>query len=267
MRALRLVWCGLSVAALGLTPPSAAPAVAQGAERLDPGRMHVTREELGELLEDFERASESETYSEELRARARYEADLIRQRLEEGDFQVGDQVELIVEGEPSLSSTFVVRPGKVLTLPAIGDVPMEGVMRSQLEAHLKEHLGRYIKRPMIVARTSIRVAITGEVRQPGYYVVPAESLLSDAIMVAGGPLPTGSLFDLRIERGNNRVWGGGPLQQAIVEGRTLDQMSLRAGDRIVVPAHATDRASSALRMASAFVPVILVSVTALLQLF
>ena len=39
-----------------------------------------------------------------------------------------------------------------------------------------------------------------------------------------------------IERAGERIWTGEHLQQAIADGRTLDQLSLQAGDQIVVPA-------------------------------
>jgi hypothetical protein len=41
---------------------------------------------------------------------------------------------------------------------------------------------------------------------------------------------------MRVERGTERIWYGQPLQEAIGRGYSLDQLSLRAGDRLVVPA-------------------------------
>ena len=40
---------------------------------------------------------------------------------------------------------------------------------------------------------------------------------------------------LRIERDGKAIWAGKTLQQAIAEGRTLDDAGLVAGDQYVVP--------------------------------
>ncbi len=55
---------------------------------------------------------------------------------------------------------------------------------------------------------------------------------------AGGPTPDAKVADLRIERAGQRLWEGDILRQAITDGRTLDEMNLRAGDQFIVPAGA-----------------------------
>lgn len=202
----------------------------------DFARLQMSRDELKELLARFESASRTSSGDKELSERARYEAALIRVRLEEGDFQVGDRIDLSVQGEPTLSTPFTVAAGNVLRLPTIGDVPLRGVLRSELEPYLATEIGRYLKEPVVHAQALIRVSVLGAVATPGYYVIPADALLTDALMSAGGPSSAAKFSGIRVERGKERIWQGDPLQQAITEGRTLDQLSLRAGDRIVVPA-------------------------------
>jgi protein involved in polysaccharide export with SLBB domain len=82
----------------------------------------------------------------------------------------------------------------------------------------------------------MRLSIQGQVGSPGFYVVPAESLVSEALMVAGGPASQADLDALRIERGSDRLMDGEELQEAMRDGRTLDQLNLQAGDQIVLPA-------------------------------
>jgi protein involved in polysaccharide export with SLBB domain len=79
----------------------------------------------------------------------------------------------------------------------------------------------------------------GHVNSPGFMVLPASMLLEDALMAAGGPGREADLDRLVIHRGGDAVWEGGPLQDALVHGLTLDQLSLRAGDRIEVPRQST----------------------------
>jgi hypothetical protein len=220
---------------LGLLAPL--PAYAQATRGWDPAQLHMTRAELQTLLQNFEQASGSDAYSQDLRRRARSEAALVRARLDEGDFQVGDQVALLVEGEQALSNVFIVQQGRTLTLPLLGEIPLAGVLRSELEDHLAGQLGRFIHEPRVRAQSLIRISVTGSVGKPGFYVVPTEQVLTDALMAAGGPSPASDLKKIAIERGDRRIWEGHLLQQAITEGRTFDQLNLRAGDRIVVPYH------------------------------
>jgi protein involved in polysaccharide export with SLBB domain len=213
----------------------ARPAQAQTQASWDPAQLQMTRSGLTELQERLAQAAESKAYSKDLRDRARTQSGLVARRLADGDFQVGDQVALDVEGEEKLGGTFAVAPGLVLTLPLVGDIPLKGVLRSELQDHVTKHLSQYIRNPVVHTRSLIRISITGQVGKPGFYVVPSESLVTDVLMMGGGPAGNADISMIEIERGGSAIWGGQPLQDAITQGRTLDQLSLRAGDRIVLP--------------------------------
>ena len=223
------------IAALALVLFSFAPPVSAQAVDWDPRAAEVTREELTELLERLEVARTATGYSQRLREQAREEAEYIRARLVEGDFQVGDRIVLEIPTEPELSDTLVVTSGRVVTVPQVGAISLDGVLRSELQGHLETELGRYLRNPVIRATALIRLGIMGAVGSQGFYTVPATLLLEDAIMHAGGPAERADLDGLTIERGDREIWSGEQLQSALIEGRTLDQMNLRAGDRIVVP--------------------------------
>lgn len=195
----------------------------------------LTREELNQLLERLEDAASAPGYSSELRNQAAREASYVRQRLEQGDFRTGDRVVLAVRGEPDLSDTLTVTSGGTLDLPQIGPVSLDGVLRSELQAHLRDVLSEYLRDPDVRAQALIRVAVLGAVDAPGFYTLPASALLEETLMAAGGPASTADIESIRIQRGEGVVWEGELLQRAIVEGKTLDQLSLQAGDRIIVP--------------------------------
>jgi len=201
----------------------------------DPGRIQVTRADLTLMLQRLDQAAASPTYSKPVREKAGAEAALIRRRLTEGDFQVGDRISLFVEGEPTMSDTFSVLEPRVVRLPTVGDVPMTGVLRSELEEHMRTHLAKFLREPMVRARSLIRLALLGEVTKPGFYVMPTDIVLSDALMLAGGPTTAAKVKKVRIEREGDRIWHDEALQQAMAEGRTLDQLNLRAGDQVVMP--------------------------------
>jgi len=150
-------------------------------------------------------------------------------------FQVGDRILLRVEGDSALSDTFTVVAGPALRLPNIGEISLAGVRRSDLEAHLSRELGRYINDPVLQARALIRVSVVGEVTRPGFYAVPIDLVLADALMLAGGATKDAQVERLQIMRGNSSLWNGNPLQTAIARGATLDELGIRAGDRIQVP--------------------------------
>jgi polysaccharide export outer membrane protein len=123
----------------------------------------------------------------------------------------------------------------MLSLPLIGDVSLSGLLRAELETELAEYIGRFVRDPRVRARSLIPVTITGAVGQPGFYTLPSELLLNDALMAAGGPTPTAEITRIRIERGDDEIWDEEALREAITAGRTLDQLSMRAGDVVFVP--------------------------------
>jgi len=227
-------------------------AVPGAAQQVDRGAgLQVSRPELEQLLRRLDQASGAGDSSEPARARARDQATAVRSRLSQGDFHGGDRIVLRVEsGEPpaartvppeersveqQLSDSFTVAPDRSVTLPVVGVISLAGVLHAELEAHLTRQLGEFIRDPVVRARPLVRIGIVGGVAKPGFYGVPADVVLSDALMVAGGPTPDAKLADLRIERAGARLWEGDVLRQAITEGRTLDEMNLRAGDQFVVP--------------------------------
>jgi protein involved in polysaccharide export with SLBB domain len=260
-RALRAVLSILSI--IIIAPAVAPPLQAQAAPEWDAGRIQITRQGLEELLARFEQTAASEAYSPDFRSRARFEASLIRARLRDGDFQIGDSVSVVVEGESDLTGTFAVNEQRGISFPVIGGVSLVGVLRTELQSAIRDQIARFIKDPVVRARSSVRILISGEVGRPGFYVVDTNALLSDALMLAGGPAPTADLDAIRVERGNVAVWSGSGLQQAIAEGRTVDQLSLRGGDHVVVPADRGNTMSNVGRVVFAGIPVVLLALTSL----
>jgi protein involved in polysaccharide export with SLBB domain len=201
----------------------------------DPGRAERTRADLEGLLTYYDEVLRSPVYSESVKQSVRVSSERIRSRLQEGDFRLGDRIALYVEGEPELPDTVSVEVGPRISLPLFGDISLNGVLRSEIQPHLAEQLGRFIRDPVVRAKALMRVSIQGAVGAPGYYVIPADMLLGEALMAAGGPAANADIEDLRIERGPQRVIDGQQLQDAMREGLTLDQLNLQAGDQIVMP--------------------------------
>ncbi len=217
---------------LGLAASLAAPVSAQTGDT-DGGLMYATRAQLMDLLGRLETTT---GYSDVVREITKDEAELIRYRLEEGDFEIGDQIVLTVPGNTALTATFTVAPGRLLLLPEIPEFPLRGLLRSELREALKAHVGKYYRDPQVFVTTSIRLRVDGEVGQPGFHVVTADQRFPDMLASVGQPERTANMEKIRIKRGKETIWDGEALQTALIEGRTLDQMNLRAGDLIEVPA-------------------------------
>ena len=244
------------------------PMQAQDVEGSGSARAYSTREALQDLLDRLDKSANSSAYSATLRARVRAQAELIRTRLAEGDFQVGDRIELAVEDQPFLSDTFVVDQGLVLTLPTVGDVSLTGVLRSELRQRVAGYLGGFLREPVVRARALIRVAVLGGVVAPGFYDIAGEALLTDAFMMAGGLTPTAKVEEILVERGEYRIWEGRLLQAAMIGGRTLDQLSLKAGDRIFIPESGAGLGSSQQSVRALGILIALpVTIAAVLRLF
>ena len=207
----------------------ATPAMAQD-HAGDPDRPLATRQALETAAGQLEAKGDSQR------------AAAIRARLVEGDFQPGDRVLLRVDSEPALSDTFTVTPGRTLALPAPvnRDVPLRGVLRSELEPYVAEQLTVYLQNPAVRARALVRVSVQGGVVRPGYYALPADALLSDALMAAGGTLPVAKPGKMRLERNGERVLDRDAFARAVAQGRTLDQLNVQDGDEVVVPREGGD---------------------------
>ena len=205
-----------------------------GQATVETRRGSATRAGLDSLLGQLDAAQRSPAYSDELRDEAAREAGRIRARLDSGDFRVGDRIFLTVEGEQTLTDSFPVIEGPALNLPEIGRIALKGVLRSELNDHLVREIGRYVRDPRVRTRTLIRLLFSGAIRQ-GFYSVPTNVPFTDAMMIAGGPTADAKLTGIRIERDGHPIWDGSRLQDAIIEGQTLDQMNLQAGDQIIIP--------------------------------
>lgn len=226
---LRTAALALALAVFG------APAGAQEPGPGDVPRLGDSRQRLERVLENLEQRLATEDLHEEDRESLQKEAAVVRSRLTEGDFHVGDQIYLVVRHEEELTDTFTVAPGVLLPLPVGGDVDLNGLLRSELAPHLTEHLARYIRTPEVRAEALVRISVVGEVSQPGFYVIPADVSVTNAFTVAGGPTGDADLDDVRVERLGERIWEGGALELAINQGRTFDELGIRAGDQFVVP--------------------------------
>lgn len=199
-------------------------------------KLTIGRDSLQTLATQLDSlAADGSSASGAAKQRAKNTAQLIRTRLDRGDFQAGDRIRLQVDSEPQLTDTFPVGPNQELVLPVVGILSLHGVLRAELQTAMSRELGRFLRDPIVRATPLIRVSIIGEVNRPGFYLLPPASVLSDVVTAAGGPTQTANVEKMYVERAGRRFVEGQPLQTMMAEGRTLDDANVRPGDKFVVP--------------------------------
>ncbi|HXG43287.1 MAG TPA: polysaccharide biosynthesis/export family protein [Gemmatimonadales bacterium] len=256
-------WARLLIVTAALLAPGSG-----SAQEVDPTSRGtaVTRAALQAALAEAEQIANSDGYSDQLREQKRMEASLIRSRLLEGDFFPGDQIVVSVAGDTAATSTLTVGPGRVISLLGLPDIPLNGVLRSEIEDYLRQQLARYIRNPEVKARPLLRLSITGGIGAPGFYQLDPDILVSAALMTAGGITNATELDHTKVLRDKEEVVSGEQFARAVREGGTLDQLNLRAGDEIIVGQRKTRDWWTTLRTI-ATVPALVLSVYGMGRLF
>src|SRR6266404_3264994 len=116
-------------------------------------------------------------------------------------FQIGDRILLKVQGDSTLSDTFSVVSGPAVDLPVIGLIALGDVKRADIQPYMTAQLGRFLRDPIVRAKSLVRISIEGEVAKPGFYAIPMDVVLGDAIQAAGGLTTMAKLADLKVNRG------------------------------------------------------------------
>lgn len=225
---------GLALSLVVVTAALTAPVVAQMPVHQASRPGFETRTQL----EEAERSAEAQGRTPE--------ASVIADRLQHGDFQEGDKILLSVtipalQGTAAAASspdTVILRAGKLLAfsrVPNIPDLPLEGILRSELTDAITRHLSQYVRDPLVHAVPLLRVGVMGAVSHPGWYSATGDMVLADLIMQAGGVAPESNVSNATIQRASQTIWTSDEVTSALSEGLSLDRLHLRAGDEIIIP--------------------------------
>ncbi|WP_173012486.1 SLBB domain-containing protein [Niveispirillum sp. SYP-B3756] len=151
---------------------------------------------------------------------------------------IGDELVITLRGQVnSTSQVRVDREGRVV-LPNMPPVAAAGrhfgEFRDDLAAQAQ---ATFLQTSIYVSVGSVRsigVLVTGEVRSPGRFTVTSFSSLIDALVMADGIDKTGSLRNLTIMRGGETL--SVDLYDVLLGRRSVNDLRLRDGDQIIVPA-------------------------------
>lgn len=216
-----------------------APGLAAAQSSIGEMRRQATRDELERAAKTLETAAVSQDAKN--RAKLLADAQVIRTRLENGDFLPGDRILLLVQGDTALSDTFSVRGDRELPLPNIPAIPLRGVLDSELEVHLTRELSKYIKGVSLEATPLVRISLLG-FPQSTFYTVPVDQAITDVIAAAGGwGSPSAVAPNKTVVRRNGIVFmDARATADAVRLNKTLGDMGLRDGDELYLP----DKASA-----------------------
>ncbi len=132
------------------------------------------------------------------------------------------------------SGDYVVDGNGDIFVPRLGSFRVAHRSMAEIEKEIEEALAPIAKQPVVVAKPLIRILIWGAVKEPGAYLAEPQAALSEVLQLSGGPDMSANLEKISVRRGNETVVEG--LEKAFREGHSLEQLGVRSGDVIVVPA-------------------------------
>jgi polysaccharide export outer membrane protein len=152
---------------------------------------------------------------------------------------VEDELQISVWREPELSTTVVVRPDGMITLPLINDVKAVGLKTDDLQNVLMEKLKNFVNEPQVtVIVRSIRsrkVYLVGEVGHQGTFPLNGDMTALELLAAAGGVGPfakADSIYILREQNGKKiRI----PFHYKKAVAGKSENVTLQPGDLVVVP--------------------------------
>lgn len=167
-------------------------------------------------------------------AKSALRAAALRQRLIDGDFQVGDRIVVTIVSDSLRRDTVTVRAGRVLVLPDKMSVPLTGVLRSELQDRVATEVLKLVRADRVEVTPLTRIGVLGEVVHPGYLALAWDTPLTDAIMIAGGPTSSADMQRSTVTRAGKLFRSDKATRTAISRGLTVEQFGLSAGDELVV---------------------------------
>jgi polysaccharide export outer membrane protein len=151
-----------------------------------------------------------------------------------------DNISVTVFKEPTLSSSLLVRPDGMISMPLLGDVKAAGKTTTQLADDITARLKKYVQDPNVTVVlgqvNSKKIYLLGEVSKPGPVEMTPGMTFLQAIATAGGLTQFANskrIYILRIDGGKERKI---PMQyKRALKGDISLNLDLNPGDTIVVP--------------------------------
>ncbi len=105
----------------------------------------------------------------------------------------GDSLDVVVWGNPDLSSAVVVAPDGTITTPLVEDVPVSGKTNAQVAREIEKNLKKYVKSPVVtvlltgfVGTYDRQIRVIGEATKPQTLQYRKGMTVMDVMIAVGG---------------------------------------------------------------------------------
>lgn len=150
-----------------------------------------------------------------------------------------DKLGVTVFGERDLSTDQAqVDAMGNLSLPLVGALVADGKTPAQLEAEIRQRLGRYVVNPqvsvLVLSSVSQRVVVEGDVNEAGVYPIQGRSTLMEVLALAKGPSNVSDTRRVAVFRTVDNQRMGAMFDLGAIQNLEAKDPEILSGDIIVV---------------------------------
>ena len=153
----------------------------------------------------------------------------------------GDEIEISVWKDESLSRQLIVPPDGFIAFPLIGNVEVNNLTVSGLRKVVTDKLSEYVPDAtvtvILLKISELKAYVIGKVNKPGEFIITTHTNVMQILSMAGGLNPFASAGNTIILRQQQNSIMKIPFDYKQVEkGKNLEQnIILKSGDVVVVP--------------------------------
>ena len=154
---------------------------------------------------------------------------------------VGDSIQVQVLNFPDLNFQDDVDLEGDILVPLVGKIPVLGLTLEQVQREIEARLNEFVVNPQVIVALAglrpVKVTVTGEVFEPGYYTLPPGALLPEVLQQAGGTTSEADLRTIIVRRrlpDNSIIEQPIDLFSALQNGTSLPDFRLQDGDAVIV---------------------------------
>ncbi|MEA1994729.1 MAG: polysaccharide biosynthesis/export family protein [Campylobacterota bacterium] len=120
-----------------------------------------------------------------------------------------DVLEITILNRETITRKTEIRDDGMISFPLIGNIQIAGLTVPELQTLLTQRLSEYITKPnidiQIIKYGSLRVAVLGEVEQPGIIFLRGKTTILEAVAMAGGITEDADLINTYLIRGKDII--------------------------------------------------------------
>ena len=155
----------------------------------------------------------------------------------------GDELRVQMYGKENASYKLKVNRDGSVEFPKLGPISVAGLTFQQVSDTLQSRIAeQFIGVESAISFGALRtmqIFVMGDAYRPGAYNVNALTTVSQALQIAGGIDTVGSLRKIQVKRAGQTVQNV-DLYKMLIWGNTEQDIRLRAGDTIFIPAKGTE---------------------------